>query len=122
MWLANDPMRDPFNLCWQLMNHVKKSLYNSQKCPIKLIHTGFAAYVGLAHVYVIFFSKFNNEYTSKWPLLPNGEVTKPTTLRAWMSLPKRWEMALTTIPYKTKQLTFKMEAVNAAPFPNAISL
>lgn len=25
-------------------------------------------------------------------------------------------------PYKTKQLTFKMEAVNAAPFPDAISL
>lgn len=43
-------------------------------------------------------------------------------LRGWMSLPKRWEMALTAIPYKTKQLTFKMEAVNAAPFPNAISL
>lgn len=90
--------------------------------PKTVQYSSFAAYVGLVYIQLIFICMFNDEYTSKWPLLLNGQGTKVMILRGWMSLLKWWLMALTTIPYKTKQLTFKMVAVNAAPFPNAISL
>lgn len=55
-------------------------------------------------------------FTTKWA----GHQTDNT--QRLNEFAKMVENALTMIPYKTKQLTFKMEAVSAAPYPNAISL
>lgn len=67
-----------------------------------------------------FTSKFNNDikvtFTPKWA----GHQTDNT--QRLNEFAKMVENALTMIPYKTKQLTFKMKAVNTTPFPDAISL